>query len=94
MSIGSRIKRLRSDREWTQSRLAKQIGMGKQQVHRIEVDRQTPTVSTIIRLCQILGTTPNHLLGFDEFKADSALEAQIVARQSKVLKIKSLLDQL
>ena len=62
MSIGENLKRLRRDKGWTQSNLAKQCGIRLGQISKIERNDTDPKLSTIYALARALDCTPNSLL--------------------------------
>ncbi len=63
MTLGKRIKKLRKDKGLTQAQLADLVNKGESTVRTWELDRSQPSPQTIRLLCDVLGTTPNALLG-------------------------------
>ncbi|WP_138755119.1 helix-turn-helix domain-containing protein [Paenibacillus sinopodophylli] len=65
MSLGARIKQLRTERGLTQQDVATQLEMGRSNLGHIENDRVTPTSEDLQKLADILHTTTDYLLGRD-----------------------------
>jgi len=63
MSLGARIKELRTKNELTQQDIATRIGMGRSNFGHIENDRVVPTSGDLQRIADILNTTTDYLLG-------------------------------
>ncbi|WP_042170646.1 helix-turn-helix domain-containing protein [Paenibacillus gorillae] len=63
MSLGARIKELRTKNELTQQDIAARIGMGRSNFGHIENDRVVPTSGDLQRIADILNTTTDYLLG-------------------------------
>jgi|GEM_PF-3787862 len=69
MTIGQRISALRKDANMTLEELSARIvtdkkpdGLTKQAISAWEKDRNEPTASQILMLCEIFSTTPDYLL--------------------------------
>jgi len=75
--LGDKIRRLRRIRGFTQDDLAQRVGVSKQRIYTIERYDADMKTSTLIRLAEALHTTPNYLLGFDDFKVDTRLEQKL-----------------
>lgn len=69
MSLGSRIKQLRTERGLTQQDIAAKLEMGRSNFGHIENDRVTPTSEDLQKLADILQTTTDYLLGRDQAMA-------------------------
>ncbi len=63
MSMGSRIKKLRIEKGFTQDLLGSKLGMGRSNVGHIENGRTIPTADTLDKIADILGTSSDYLLG-------------------------------
>lgn len=66
MTLGKQIKKLRQDKGLTQAQLGYLVNKGESTVRTWELDRSQPSPQTIRLLCDVLGTTPNTLLGKEE----------------------------
>lgn len=74
MTLGERIKKMRSDAGLTQEELAKEIGYStKTSISKIENDVLDINQSTIVALARALKTTPCVLLGWSEAEAEKKL---------------------
>jgi transcriptional regulator with XRE-family HTH domain len=63
MSLGSRIKGLRSKAKLTQKDIADKLNMGSSNFGHIENDRVTPTSIDLEKIADIFNTTTDYLLG-------------------------------
>lgn len=66
MSIGTRIKDLRTKQELTQQDIATRLGMGRSNFGHIENDRVVPTSADLQKIADILNTTTDYLLGREQ----------------------------
>ena len=62
------LKRLRIAKQLTRKALAEDLGMDPETIARYERGSASPTGKTLMRLSEILKTTPNDLLGWKEGK--------------------------
>ncbi len=60
--LGENLKRIRTDKNITQTGLAETLGVDKSFVTNIENGKTNPTLSTITNLAQALGVSTNELL--------------------------------
>lgn len=61
--LGERVRERRVVIGWTQTELAHKMGyISKVSVSRIERGKHGPSLATLLRLCRVLGVTPNDLL--------------------------------
>ena len=75
MSFGSNLKSLRRDKGWTQLDLAKESGLKSAHIPKLEKDKSDPKLSTIYKLTNALGVSPNALLlDSEEMSLNSRLE--------------------
>lgn len=66
MTIGERVKKLRTEKGMTQEELAGRLGYkSKSSVTHIENGRDIPR-SMIVKLADILETTPSYLMGWED----------------------------
>jgi len=59
--VGRRIAEIRGERDWSQARLAEELGIALQNLQRMEQGRQNFTVRTLVRVAQKLGCEPREL---------------------------------
>lgn len=77
MNIGDRVKRLRIEKGMTQEQLADKLGYkSKSSVTHIENGRDIPR-SLVVRLADILGTSPAYLMGWEEQTPDESIPEHI-----------------
>lgn len=63
MSLGLRISKLRIERGWSQTQLARKMGTNTKSVKDWENDVSSPSVANVIKLCGIFHVTADSLLG-------------------------------
>lgn len=62
-TIASRVKELRKGRQWNQAQLAKQVGVARSQITRLESgETQNVNSDLIIKLAHVFGVTTDYLL--------------------------------
>ena len=64
-TFGEKIKEARLAQHLNQEELAERVGSKYRSVSTWENGTAKPDYATLIRLCEVLKTSPNHLLGFD-----------------------------
>lgn len=60
--LGENLKKIRTNKNITQTELAEKLGVDKSFVSNLENGKNNPTLSTIASLAQALGVTTNELL--------------------------------
>lgn len=65
MIIGDRIKRRRIEKGYSQKELGILINVSKVSICGYETGNRKPTIDTFIDLVNVLGVTPEYLLGLD-----------------------------
>ena len=79
MTIGERVKKLRTEKGMTQEELAGKLGYkSKSSVTHIENGRDIPR-SMIVKLADILETTPSYLMGWEDKPAPTSAQDPITA---------------
>lgn len=66
MKLSEQIPKLRREKGLSQEKLSEHLGISRQAVSRWETGESTPDLNNLTAMCEILGTTPNELLGFCE----------------------------
>ena len=61
--LGMRVRQLRAAKLWTQAGASEKVGMSGEAYGRIERGLALPSYVTLLRLCVVLETTPDALLG-------------------------------
>lgn len=62
MSIGARVKELRTAKGWSQAELAREVGVSQQMIFQLE-SGQTERTRHVVEIARALGTTPEDLQG-------------------------------
>jgi transcriptional regulator with XRE-family HTH domain len=57
MNIGKRLKKYRSQRGLSQKKLSSHTGISQSFISSIESNKQSPTITTLERICRALGIT-------------------------------------
>ena len=66
-TVGDNISLMRKQLGWTQEELAKKMGYkSKSTINKIELGINDIPQSKIIQFSEVFGTTPAHLMGWDE----------------------------
>ena len=61
-TFGVRLRKLRTDKGWSQQRLADEADLGKQTIQRIEWGQLSPTLNTLSRISNAMEITLSELL--------------------------------
>lgn len=69
--LGRTLKRLRTERNWTQAQLAEATEMSVNHVGYLERAERLPSVPMLVSLARVLGTTSAELLGEEEVREPS-----------------------
>lgn len=66
-TVGENILRMRKKLDWTQEELATKMGYkSKSTINKIEMGINDIPQSKIVQFAEVLGTTPAHLMGWNE----------------------------
>ena len=65
--IGERLAEIRADHHHTQKDLADALGVCLQSVRNWEQGRNDPPNQTLVRICQLYGTSADYLLGISDY---------------------------
>lgn len=60
--VGVNVKRIRTERDWSQEHFAFETGLHRTYVSGVERGIRNPTVSIIARMAEALGVEPHELL--------------------------------
>ncbi|MDD7506217.1 MAG: helix-turn-helix transcriptional regulator [Clostridiales bacterium] len=66
MTIGDRIKELRKEKNFSQSQLARRIGVSQKAVDYWELGTNEPKASYIVKLAELFEVSADFLLGIDD----------------------------
>lgn len=75
MSIGDRIRKRRLELGWTQSRLAQALGVTPQHISVVELDKRTPSLSSLAVLAEELGVNIDFLVTGKETSVTDSIPA-------------------
>lgn len=81
--IGRRLRALREARRLTVAQLAEAAGVSKGFLSRLERDLASPSVSTLVTLCQVLGARPGHVLDAPDVTVVRLAEAPAISLGGK-----------
>ena len=62
MTSGERIKQLRLERNWSQARLAKEVGLHTSSIQDWEAGISLPSAKVLDRLCDLFNTSSDYIL--------------------------------
>ena len=65
---GDEIKAVRKKAGMTQMELAERLGVSKGAVAMWELSQRSPSVKMLQKICVVIGTTPDSILGFCDSK--------------------------
>ncbi|MDY6054628.1 helix-turn-helix domain-containing protein [Micrococcus sp.] len=77
--IGARLRALREARRLTVAQLAEAANVSKGFLSRVERDLTSPSVSTLMTLCQVLGATPGEVLDLPDVSHVRLAEAPAIS---------------
>lgn len=55
LRLTNRVRRLRAEREWSQSELAERLGVSRQTVHAIETGKYAPSLPLAFTIARLFG---------------------------------------
>lgn len=61
-AMGTRMKRRRKELKMSQAELAEKINVSNNHISSIETGKQIPSLTTFVKICEQLDTTPDFLL--------------------------------
>lgn len=73
MSFGSELRRLRSEKGWTQEYLAKELNLSKANISKYESDQVEPNLETLARISTLFRVNINALLGLNEYLSGASV---------------------
>ena len=65
--MNEKLKKLRKEKGLTQKQVAEAIKITASTYANYEQGTREPNIDIIIKLCKFFNTTPNYLLGFEEY---------------------------
>lgn len=83
--VGTRVKRLREKRGWSQSELGAFLNMNSQQILRYEKEYTNPNSETVASLAYYLQTTTDYLMGFTEDDAPQLVNEELTSEERSLV---------
>ena len=98
VELGTKLRQLRQERQWTQGQVAKQIGVTASIVSAYETGIRFPSYEALIKLARLYGVSTDYLLGVSTKKSiDSqhlvSLDGLTPAKISVVLQLIEMLKE-
>jgi transcriptional regulator with XRE-family HTH domain len=87
-TVGENILLMRKQLGWTQEDLAKRMGYkSKSTINKIELGINDIPQSKIVQFADVLGTTPAHLMGWDEEEKNTPEEPKLSEGEKMLLNL-------
>lgn len=98
MTIGEKIKWMRSDRNMSQNELADALGVSRQAITKWETDSGVPEIDNLVAIAKLFGTTVDALVtdeascysSFIQYDIDGGKDFEIVTVPAKMIDIHGL----
>jgi transcriptional regulator with XRE-family HTH domain len=84
MSLGARVRRLREERGYSLSDLAREAGIARSYVYQVERGESSPTHEKIEAIAHALGVGVGELLGLDELEPAVPDSLRTYAQQTRL----------
>ena len=78
--FGGRLRARAEELGFTDAEVARRLGLGQGRYQHYVAGRRRPDFGTLIRICEVLGTTPSILLGFDQAPKLEGERAKLIER--------------
>ncbi|WP_235922968.1 helix-turn-helix domain-containing protein [Corynebacterium lizhenjunii] len=79
LKLGQRLRAIRQERRLTMDQVSEFSGVSKSFLSRIERDITSPSVSTLVSICQVLGVSPGEVLDFPETEYIALKDAPLIS---------------
>ncbi len=66
LGVHNRVKELRSERGWTQERLAQAVGVSRQSINSIERDRYVPSLPLALLFSRVFGVSTDAIFSLEK----------------------------
>ena len=85
--IGDRLRARARELELSDSEVARRLGLSQARYANYVAENREPDFETLLRICRVLGVTPNELLGFEARRETERLERlqERIAAATKVM---------
>ena len=85
-TVGENIMLMRKRLGWTQEELATKMGYkSKSTINKIELGINDIPQSKIVKFADVLGTTPAHLMGWNDDEENSSPEELVLSEGEKIM---------
>ena len=68
MKFGQKLKRLRQEKDWSQEKLAEEIGVKRLAINKYESGQTKPSAATLQRISEVFGVSIDYLLAEESEK--------------------------
>ena len=83
--FGDRLKKLRKEKNLTQTDIAEMFNISTNAVYSWEVGKSQPSIEIITELAQYFGVTTDYLLGFNQEDKDNIERLKIALKEAGML---------
>lgn len=83
-TMGKRIRLLRSEKHMTREMLAEKIDVSSRFLADVELGKAGVSLHTLTRICKVLSTSSDYLLGISDFTADEMKYYEITSKLRKL----------
>lgn len=82
--FGNRLKKLRTEKGYTQKEFAQLVGVSTSAIGMYEQGRREPENAVLTSMCKLLNTTPDYLIGFSSPKEEQEI-GKVIDDFTKIL---------
>jgi transcriptional regulator with XRE-family HTH domain len=68
LNLGEKLRRLRTEKNLTQTDVSKRIGVTKSMISSYELDQRHPSYAILIKLASLYGVSADYLLGVEKHR--------------------------
>ena len=86
LELGERLRERGRELGLADAEIARRCGLSQARYQHYVAGRRAPDFATFVRICKILGVTPNHLLGFDPLPVPTDERERLFERASVTLR--------
>jgi transcriptional regulator with XRE-family HTH domain len=80
MKFGQKLKRLRQERDWSQEKLAEEIGVKRLAINKYESGQTKPSAETLQKISEVFGVSIDYLLAeeSEKFAEDKIIDKTLL----------------
>jgi transcriptional regulator with XRE-family HTH domain len=82
LELGERLRERGRELGLADAEIARRCGLSQARYQHYVVGRRAPDFTTFVRICRVLGVTPNQLLGFDPLPVATDERERLLERAS------------